>query len=407
MTRCFHICLTSLLLVAGFTWTGCKKPGDKKEDKAAPIPVQVLKVAPSSIARVLEYDADVKGLLEVNVFSQVPERIVAMKVKEGDRVRKGQVMAQVRADTLSALVNSASAALDAARADRSYLKSELTRQNSLLQRKIVSAAAVDQLKSRLASAEAGLRRLQATARQASTARGNAVIRAPIEGIVGRCNLNQGDLALPTMPICTVVQMDQVELILEVPERDLARIKRGMTARIKVARFPDQAFEGKVVRILPTIDRRTRTAQVKVQLNNAKHRLMPGMLARVNLEVERRDNVVVVPYSSLIIEMGAAGKATHRAYVVTAGSKVEQRTLTLGIVDGKRIEITSGIAAGEQMVTRGQHLLEPGGAARVVERLTSAGEVIKVASPTPKQDKEPQPADKSGKEGGKPKPGKGS
>ena len=345
MTRCAHILLTSLILATGFAWAGCKKPGDKKGEKAAPIPVQVMKVTPATIARVLEYDADVKGLLEVNVFSQVPERIVAMKVKEGDRVRKGQVMAQVRADTLSASVNSAAAALDAARADRSYLKSELTRQSSLLQRKIVSAAAVDQLKSRLASAEAGLRRLQATAQQASTARGNAVIRAPIEGTVGRCNLNQGDLALPTMPICTVVQMDRVELVLEVPERDLARITRGMTARVKVARFPDQVFTGKVMRILPTIDRRTRTAQVKVQLDNAKHELMPGMLARVNLEVERREQAIVVPYSGLIIEMGAGGEVTHRAYVVTVDSRVKQRTVTLGIVNGKRVEITSGLAAG--------------------------------------------------------------
>jgi RND family efflux transporter MFP subunit len=400
MTRCVHIILMSLLLVTGFAWTGCKKPGDKKDEKA-PIPVQVMKVDPSSIARVLEYDADVKGLLEVNVFSQVPERIIAMKVKEGDRVRKGQVMAQVRADTLSASVNSASAALDAARADRSYLKSELTRQNSLLQRKIVSAAAVDQLKSRLASAEAGLRRLKATARQASTMRGNAVIRAPIEGVVGRCNLNQGDLAMPTLPICTVVQMDRVELIVQAPERDLARIERGMTARVQVARFPGRDFEGKVTRILPTIDRRTRTAQVKVQLDNPKHQLMPGMLARVSLEVERHDQTLVVPYSGLIIEMGAGGKVTHRAFVLIAGSKVQHRTVTLGIVDGKRVEITSGLAAGDTMVTRGQHLLEPGGLARVMERLTPKGDVVKVATPEPPKR---EPSGKPAKEG---KPGKGS
>jgi len=414
MTRCrrppqnllYHRLVTALALAAlALGAPGCpRRDKDKQDDRAAPVPIQVLEVAPASITRVLEYDADVKGLLEVNVFSQVPERIVAMKVKEGDPVRKGELMAQVRADLLAASVSSASAALDASRADREYLKSELARQSQLLQRKIVSAATVDQLRSRLASSDAQIRRMEAMTSQASTARGNAVIRAPIDGVVGRCNLGQGDLALPTLPICTVVQMDQVELVLDVPERDLALIREKMVARVAVARFPKQPFEGQVVRILPTIDRRTRTAQVKVQLDNKGHKLMPGMLARVSLEVERHDRVVVVPYSSLIIEMGARGEVSHRTYVVLNSGegpgKVQERIVTLGIVDGPRVEITSGLSPGDRMVTRGQHLLEPGRAVAVVERLSARGDVIKVASP------DGEGADKSGKPEKSDKGGKG-
>jgi RND family efflux transporter MFP subunit len=347
---------------------GCNR-GKKKKEKENPIPVQVQRVQLSSIARTLRYDADVRGALEVRVFSQVPERIISRRVEPGDKVKRGQILAIVRSDTLSDNVQSAAAAIDAARADRDNLKAELDRQAKLLARRIVSQAMVDQLRARLRSAEAQIRRLEAMARQASTVRGNAVIRSPISGVVGQCLLDQGDMAAPTVPICTIVRPDPVELRIDVPEQDLARIKEKMQARVRVARFPKRDFRGTVERIYPTIDRMTRTAKIKVVIKNTEQQLMPGMLARVWLEVERHDDTVVVPYSSLIIEMGARGETTHRVYVLDKGGKsAADRTVRLGIVDGSRVEITAGLSVGDELVTRGQHLLRPGREVSVVERL---------------------------------------
>jgi membrane fusion protein (multidrug efflux system) len=235
---------------------------------------------------------------------------------------------------------------------------------------------VDQLKSRLLAAEAQISRLKAMADQASTVRGNAVVRAPISGVIGQRFLSQGDMAAPTLPICTVVHMDRVELVVEVPEQDLARIREGMAARLSVARYPGRTFEGQVERISPTIDRVTRTARVKVVADNPKHELMPGMLARVLLEVERRKKTLVVPYSSLVIRMGAGGKVEHHAFIGKGGKAVERR-LTIGIVEGKKVEVLKGLAMGETLVTQGHHMLQPGRAMRVVERLQSDGKVVKV------------------------------
>jgi len=377
-----HIPLLIIVLLA-LSVAACKRTD--KEKKADPtIPVQVFDLKPSSITRSLQYDSDIRGQLEVKVFSQVPERIVSKRVEAGDRVKKGQILAVVRGDSLADNVQSAAAAIDASRADRDNLDAELKRQTKLLARRIVSQAVVDQLSARLRSAEAQIRRLEAMERQASTARGNAVVRSPIAGVVGQCLLEQGDMALPTIPICTVVQMERVELIVEVPERDLANIRQAMVAQIRVARFPAQHFAGTVERIYPTIDRRTRTAQVKVVLANKDGRLMPGMLARVQLEVERHDNVVVVPYSSLIIEMGAGDQVTYRAFVLDRNKKDKQskepvareRVLMLGIIDGRRVEVRKGLSFGERLVTQGQHQLRPGRKVRIVEQLGTDGKTVK-------------------------------
>ena len=357
---------------------GCEKTEKQKSKNKqdAPVPVQVLRVTQDSIARTLRYNADIRAELSVRVFSQVPERIVSLRFEEGDRVKRGQVLAVVRPDTLQQGERSAAAALDAARADRDYIQSEIKRQQRLLQKKIVSQAVVDQLAARLRTALAQIRRLEALARQASTAHGNATIRAPVEGIIGRRFLSQGDMAAPSLPLCTVVRMDRVELQVEVPEQDLAQIKTGMSAAIRVSRYPGQTFRGPVTRISPTIDRTTRTARVKVVLDNKDHRLMPGMLARVTLEVERRDQVVVVPMGSLIVEMGAGGQAKHRVFVLRRG-KATSHVVTLGIVDAARVQIASGLAAGELLVTRGQHLLREGRQASVVERVGADGKIIPV------------------------------
>ncbi len=362
-----------LLLLLLIALPGCQD-GEKEQGKEAaakPTPVRVLKLVPSTITRSLRYDADVRGELELNILPLVTERIVEMKVEEGDRVRKGQVLALVRADSLSDSVRSAKAAIAAAQADRNSLGRELARQRKLLQRNVVSQAQVDQMNSRLKAAEANIARLKAMASQAKTLRQNALVRAPVRGVVGRRYLEKGDLASPSRPMFTIVQMDRVELRIEVSEGDLADIRAGMTAMVEVRRFPGRSFAGKVKRISPTIDRRTRTARVEVVVPNSKHELMPGMLARVKVLVEQRVGTIVVPYASLLVTMGADGKAEHRSFIV-AGDKAVERAVKPGIMDGGRVEILKGLALAEELVTRGHHLLEPGGAVKITERVSARG-----------------------------------
>jgi RND family efflux transporter MFP subunit len=233
---------------------------------------------------------------------------------------------------------------------------------------------VDQLRARVLSAEAQVRRLEALSSQAATTRGNAIVRAPIAGIVGRRHLSQGDMAAPTMPVLTLVQMGDVELILDVPERELALISEGMAAELRVARFAERRFPGRVALISPTIDRQTRTARVKVEAPNPEGHLLPGMLARVELIVERRADVPVVPYSGLIIESNQGGEVAYRAFVVDDGAARERRP-SLGLIDGDQVEVLDGLKVGELLVTRGQHLLEEGTRVKTVSRIDLAGRPI--------------------------------
>lgn len=354
-----------------------KKKRKKGKTDADVVPVQVTRLRPGTVTRTLRFDADVKGEREVTVYSTVPERLVAIRVEEGDRVSKGQVLALVRDDALSDQLRSATAALAAARADRDALKLEVVRQRKLLARKVVAQAQVDQLEAKLEAAEAQIRRLRAMEGQAATARGNAAVRAPIAGVVGRRYMEVGDMTAPSAPLFLLVQAARVELDLEVPERDLADVRRGMDAEVRVARYPGEVFAGKVARIAPVIDRVTRTARVTVALDNGDGRLMPGMLARVDLVAEQKRGVVVVPYRALIMELGPRGETLYRVFVTKDERKANRRDINVGIIEGKKVEVTEGLALGETLVVQGQHLLEDGGRIEVVERLLPGGKVQEV------------------------------
>jgi membrane fusion protein, multidrug efflux system len=362
--RSFLPILLAMVLVSGAV--GCNGRSVAKEKETPLVAVQVMTIVPRSIAQVLNYDADVQGELEIKVFPLVSERILSLPVDEGDKVKKGQLLAVLRADALSEGVRSAIASVDAARADQNSIKDELNRSEKLLAKNIVSRAQVDQLQSRYLVAEAQVRRLEAMASQASTAHGNALVRSPIDGLVGRRFLSRGDLASPAIPILTVVRMEKVELQVEVPEKSLAVIREGMNAQIHVARYGQRPFVGQVTLIAPMIDRQTRTARVKVAVENTQHELMPGMLAQVSFEVQRHDNAIVVPYSSLIMETGAGEGVAYRGFVIQE-NKAKQRRVKIGIVEGSRVEVVQGLQPGELFVTKGQHLLDENREVSIVER----------------------------------------
>lgn len=384
----------TLLLGLALALAGCKggDAAQKKKKERPPVAVQVMELQPRSIVRTLSYDGDVQGEHEVRVFAQVAERILSLPVEEGDAVKQGQVLAILRAETLSEGVRSAIAAVEAARADRDNLKDEHKRAEELLKRNVVARAQVDTLRARVLSAEAQIRRLEAMSSQAATAKSYAFVRAPITGTVGRRYLSQGDIASPALPILTLVRSKRVEIVVEVPEQDLAQIREGMAVAARVQRYGDQPFHGKVVLLAPTIDRQTRTARVKVRLENPDGRLMPGMLARVSFEVERRDKAVVVPYTAVVIETGAEGEVAYRGFVVADGKAVE-RTLAMGIIEGDQVEIRSGLGFGELLVTQGGQLLEKGHRVEIVERLDKDGKPLRQGA-APAESKQPASAESS-------------
>jgi multidrug efflux pump subunit AcrA (membrane-fusion protein) len=186
------------------------------------------------------------------------------------------------------------------------------------------------------------------------------VLSPIDGVVGKVNVEVGQSAAPGMPVATVASFsDRIRVRAAVSDADLPYAKVGATADVSVSAIPDQVFSGRVTQVSPMVDAASRSATVEVTLSNSQHRLVPGMTASVRLVVERREHVVAVPLSALF-------STDKTRAVIIDGTTARSRPIQTGLVGDELVEIVSGIQPGDKVATVGKERVQDGETVRPVE-----------------------------------------
>jgi len=347
------------VLAALLLFAGCAGDAGARNDDAQARLAVIEPVATGTVSRWLGYVGDLEAEAEIRVFSAVPDRLVSLQVAEGDHVKKGDVIAAVRAGMLSDGVRQALGGLDAARAGRDALQDQVQRLRQLSGSGAVSGSQLLAVESQLAGAEAQVRQLEALLGQARQRRGDSVVRAPIDGVIGQTFLKVGDFAAPQIPICTVVAMDRLRVTLRVPETDLPSLAVGQRVELRVAVADGEPILASISRIGPVLDRVSRTASLEIDLDNAEHALRPGLLVRARVLVERREGVPMVPKSALTVTAERRDRENLYRAVVSEGGVARERLVLLGIEEGDLVEVREGLAPDQQLVVEGQHLLADG------------------------------------------------
>ena len=143
--------------------------------------------------------------------------------------------------------------------------------------------------------------------------------------------------------------------------DIAAVRVGLEARARYHAWGDALFTGKVLRLAPTVDQRTRALRAEVEIENTEQRLRPGMFVEVTLIGERRENVPVVPRAAV------ADRGGRRVVFVLEGQRVAMREVTIGLGDDVHVEVRRGVQAGERVVVRGLETLTDQMVVRVTNR----------------------------------------
>jgi membrane fusion protein (multidrug efflux system) len=180
----------------------------------------------------------------------------------------------------------------------------------------------------------------------------AKVRSPIAGVVGRTFLDKGDAVAPQVPVALVVRMNSVEVVVNVVERDIPKVKRGQTAEVRIDAQPDTVFEGSLGTVSPVVDPISRTAVGRIKVSNRLGLLRPGMFARVDLVVREVEEALTIPADAVL------GRAEYYVFVVEGGLAT-RRPVELGIREGARAEITKGLSEGDTLIVVGQRVLEDG------------------------------------------------
>lgn len=315
-------------------------------------------------ARVVE-TGDLEVTLRASTNLQARERIdlvpkqagvvMQIMVEEGARVQAGQVLARLDDEEWRLQAEQSDARATAAR-------EAANRASRLQEMDLVSEQEVERLVSeaRVAEAEVGLARLRVE---------NASLRAPFAGTVTHRYIERGQQVNTTNPAFGLADLDRLEALVAIPEREASRVVVGQVVRILLQEGAEPVANGRVERIRPVVDAASGTVQVTVTVPAASGgaTLRPGQFVNVDVVTETLTGRITLPRTSVLVD-GAA----PRVFVVQGGQAVEHE-VTLGYSRGDRVEIQTGVSAGDTVVIVGQDNLRDGAAVRIMELLGAPAE----------------------------------
>jgi len=404
---------------------GCgqdQTPANPQKEEAKPRTVKVEILKPQSISRILETTGEVVATNMVTLSAMVEGPIVFCPWREGDRVNAaGQKLIEIDRALFREEVNAAAAALAVAQARLvdlkagtrpeeiaqaeenvkklqealAFSKTDLERIARLVERGGLPGEAVEKarvnfvdLQSQLASAQQRLDMLKTGPTKTAIAVQEAVVKeaetrlelakkkvaegmiaAPFAGVVTKVYVRPGDLATLKTPLLEISDPSSLVIRFMVPDAESGMRLASLPVQVALDAYPDQRFQGKIIRVYPEIDRKIRTQILEAKLTQPAN-LLAGMFARVRVILESVPNALVVPTDSIL----TSPKGDSVVMVAQEGKAVRSK-VKLGIVQGDRAQIVEGLQAGQQVIWAGHEGLKDGAPIQIAgeeKRGTSGG-----------------------------------
>jgi membrane fusion protein (multidrug efflux system) len=325
------------------------------EQAVAPLPpVEVANVEGQRVVERIQATGDLIPREEATVASEVPGLVTKLHVDEGDAVTRGSALLEIDPERRRLELDARRARVEEAEAAFADQQRQTERVRELSQKKIASDAQLDQGELALRLAKSRVNAARAELGLSERALRDATVVAPFDGLVAKRLVSQGEYVAPGAPLVELVALDPIEISFHVTEIDSARVSVGATVDLRVATYPDDSFQGKVISVSPGVDLRTRMLRVRAIVPNTDGRLRPGFFARVDLGISEREGVPMIPEDAVLQRADGAV-----AFRLVGEDRVERRVLRTGAVRDGRVEVIEGLALGDRVVVRGQSGLVDG------------------------------------------------
>lgn len=377
-----------LLIILKMALCGKKDPG---------ITVQTEKAARRDITQLVSATGIINPVYLVAITPEVTGEIVELPVKEGDRVRKNQLLIRIKPDSYVAQRDRSKANLESAQAtlgmkkiEKDFIESNYKRTEQLYREGISNKQELDKMQSDLASSIAQLaaqkafvQQAQATLKESGESLNKTAIYSPMDGTISKLNVELGERVLGSgfsqgTDLMTVADLGKMEAIVDVDENDVVLVKIGDTAKIELDAFKNKVYNGVVTQIANSAKTTAAGTQeevvnfpIKIALNEFNAQVRPGMSCNADIEVETKNNVLTIPIQSVTARSAEAAPAEKPAaggemafgkiskkkqskpkevVFVLDKKTVAMKEVKIGISDNEFIEVISGLKAGDEVVS---------------------------------------------------------
>jgi membrane fusion protein (multidrug efflux system) len=323
---------------------GADRPGKGGGDASkggggGPVPVESIKVATAEMPHAITAVGSLRSDESITLRPEIAGRIVAIKFLEGQRVEKGATLVQLDASVSQAEVQQARTNLDLA-------KSKYARAQDLASRNFISGQARDEAKSAFEVAQSAVALVEARFSKTE-------IKAPFSGIIGLRVVSVGDYVREGADLVNLEAIDPMKVDFRVPETFLRDVKPGQTTHVTLDAIPGKTYEGKVLAVNPLLDAAGRSVVVRAQVRNQDVTLRPGMFARITLLTQAKRDALIVPEEALVPQ------GTENFLFKIVDGKANRIKVETGQRRDGKVEIVSGVAKEDTVVTAGQARLRDG------------------------------------------------
>ena len=340
LRECRHYALLLTLfiaLAAGCTQSESSAKPENNQNKA--VQVSVVRVEPAPMKDVLVLPGETEAWQDVRVAADAAGRVEWIGPKEGQTVKEGELIAKIDVAALKAALDRAEAALK--------LAEDLNeRRHKLFERNIINQEEMDKSQTERTLARANFRQVQIEYER-------GFLKAPLTGLVNHLFVDEGEFVDKGKPFVDLVNVDKIKINVNVPELDVRYLKAGQKTMVRVDAFPDRELLGVIDFVAYKADPATKSFHVKVIVDNPGHDIRPGMIARVAFLRRVIPDALAAPLFSIV------DKGGERILFVEKDGMAHARTISIGVIEGDKIQITQGLKPGDNLIVVGQKDVEEG------------------------------------------------
>lgn len=316
--------------------------------RSGPIEVDGFVIGRSTISESVEVPGSLRPFEETDIKSEVDGRVVQLNIQEGSFVPKGTLLVKLFDEDLKAQLRKLQVQLK--------IKQKTEERN----RELLAISGISQQEYDLSTLE--VENLRADIETTQIAIAKTEIRAPYSGVVGLRNISLGSYISPSTIITTLRQVDKLKLEFAVPEKYAREIGKGYAVRFRVDGGVHD-FTATVMATENNVDQNTRTLQVRALVTDNNAELVPGVFARVNLQLGKNDSALLVPTQAVVPTI------RNKQVIVLRGDSVEFAVVETGVRDSAFVEIVRGVNMGDTVITTGLMSIRPGGTVKVTNVTT--------------------------------------
>lgn len=389
--------LLSVLVAANLAGCGKVQKVDEKKDLT---PVNVSIVQKSEIDRIEVYTGRIKPAQQVDVTSKSFGEVEKVFFDVGDRVNEGDILfvmdkksvennIEALKNQIQSQLNQSGASLDSSRVQYEDAKKNYDKMVKLFEEGAISKQQLEQAELAYNQAQIAYQSSQKNFGLVTgkTPDGNSTsknsleaqleiaketledfeVNSPISGIVAARNIEYGEMANSSLPSFSIVDIDTVYLEVNIPEKYINRISLNQQVSVNIEAVGDKAYNGTITNISPTADEQTYTYAVRIEIANKDGAVKGGMFARAEFAFEGKKSAVVIPRNALELE-------GNQWYALTVeGDIVKKVYVTIGIDNGKEVEVVSGLQEGQQLIVKGKEYVEDGEQVVITDKYSKKGD----------------------------------